>query len=152
MNKRDHSNFLQRSESQSGQALVETALVFIIAVLFLAGLIEFGWAYFHYLALQSAAGEGAAYGIVYPTWQDSADNPDPNNITYRVQHESNSTLLDWSSTVVTVDAPFLTPGNHITVTVTYDYDPITPLLTPFLSGDSMTLSATAVQQIVSPSH
>jgi hypothetical protein len=54
--------------------------------------------------------------------------------------------------VVTVDAPFLTPGNHITVTVTYDYDPITPLLTPFLSGDSMTLSATAVQQIVSPSH
>ena len=47
-------------DQQSGQALVETALVLVVVIILLGGLVEFGWAYFRYLALQGAAGEGAA--------------------------------------------------------------------------------------------
>lgn len=138
---------------QSGQALVESALVFLILILLIAGLVEFGFAYFRILAMQNAAAEGAAYGIMFPSWQDSGDNPDPNNIEYRVRHESNSPLLDWTDTSrmqVDVTNVFTTPGNLITVTVTYDHELITPLLNRFFSDGTMTLEARAVQAILSP--
>ncbi|HSM54832.1 MAG TPA: TadE/TadG family type IV pilus assembly protein [Candidatus Sulfomarinibacteraceae bacterium] len=149
---------LDERKTQSGQALAEAGIVFILVLMFLAGLVEFGWAYFRYLALQSAAGEGAAYGIVFPTWWhgDASDpdtdhfNDDPNNIIYRVKNESKSDILDWSNVDVTVEAPFTTPGNPITVTARYEHDLITPLLSPLVPGGSITLRATAVQRILSP--
>lgn len=154
----------KKNSSEGGQALVEAALVFILVLLMLGGLVEFGWAYFHYLALQDAAGEGAAYGSMFPTWHygdNSSDpvdptdptdpyNPDPNNVAYRVRHESQTELLDWSSTMVNVEAPFTTPGNKITVTVSYDHELITPFLTGFTEGGALRLRATAVQTILSP--
>lgn len=148
-----------KNEGETGQALVEAALVFIVVLLMLGGLVEFGWAYFHYLALHNAAGEGAAYGSMFPTWHygdrdaDPADpnyNPDPNNVAYRARHESQTDLLDWSATDVNVEAPFTTPGNQITVTVSYDHALITPFLTGFTDGGSIRLRATAVNTIISP--
>ena len=145
------------STRQSGQALVETALIFVIVMLLLAGLVEFGWAYFRYLALQDAAAEGAAYGMMFPRRWDDTDVPadcqsaDPNNITYRVQNESESAILDWSSARVDIAAPFITPGNPLTVTVAFDHQLLTPLLTDWIGDGSITLRATAVQTIVAPS-
>jgi len=139
-----------KNDSERGQALIEAGLVFILVLLMLGGLVEFGWAYFHYLALQDAAGEGAAYGSMFPTWHYSGDNADPNNVAYRVRNESETELLDWSSTAVNVEAPFTTPGNQITVTVTYDHQLITPFLTGFTDGGSIRLRARAVQTILSP--
>ena len=158
------SKIRKRNDSEAGQALVESAFVFIIVLLLLGGLVEFGWAYFHYLAMQDAAGEGAAYGIMFSTWHygdnpsdpvDPTDpnapyNPDPNNIAYRVRHESQTAILDWSSTGVDVEAPFTTPGNQITVTVTYDHQLITPFLTGFSNGGTIRLRARAVQTILAP--
>lgn len=144
---------------ETGQALVEAALVFIVVLLMLGGLVEFGWAYFHYLALQSAAGEGAAYGSMFPTWHygdadavpsDPNYHPDPSNVAYRVRNESQTELLDWSAATVDVEAPFTTPGNQITVTVSYDHQLITPFLTGFADDGALTLRARAVQTIVSP--
>ncbi len=103
-----------KSESERGQALVEAGLVFILVLLMLGGLVEFGWAYFHYLALQDAAGEGAAYGSMFPNRHQGDDDtapyysPDPNNIAYRVRNESQTEILDWSATGVNVEAPFTT--------------------------------------------
>ena len=142
-------NSLRRDDRQLGQALVELTVVVIVALILLGGLIEFGWAYFRYLAMQDAAAEGAAFGIIHPTWHNSGDNADPDNIVYRTQHESESEILDWSMGTVGVDAPFMTPGNLITVTLTFDHDLITPLLLPIV-GRTITLQATAVQRIISP--
>lgn len=148
-----------QNDSETGQALVEAALVFIVVLLMLGGLVEFGWAYFHYLALHDAAGEGAAYGSMFSTWHygdadaDPSDpnyNPDPNNVAYRVRNESETDLLDWSAAAVDVEAPFTTPGNQITVTVIYDHQLITPFLTGFTDDGSITLRARAVQTILSP--
>jgi Flp pilus assembly protein TadG len=142
--------------SQSGQALAEATIVLILVLLLLGGLVEFGWAYFRYLALQDAAGEGAAYGMMYSSRHHSDDpddvfySDDPNNIVYRVQNESTSPILDWSSTVVEIDAPFVTPGNPITVTVSLEHQLITPLLSQLVSSGTITLRATAVQTILAP--
>ena len=142
-------NSLQKGR-ESGQALAEAAFVFIIVLLLIGGLVEFGWAYFHYLAMQNAAGEGAAYGMMFPSWHDASDNSDPNNIVYRVTNESKSDILDWSSADVEVEAPFLTAGNKITVTVSYTHTLITPLLSTFTNEDTLNLRAQAVQTILSP--
>ena len=158
------SKATRANDSEEGQALVEAALVFILVLLILGGLVEFGWAYFHYLALQDAAGEGAAYGSMFPNRHygdhpsdpvDPTDptepySPDPNNVAYRVRHESQTELLDWSSTTVNVEAPFTTPGNQITVTVAYDHQLITPFLTGFTNNGAIRLRAQAVQTILSP--
>lgn len=135
---------------QAGQALAEGALVFLILLLLVAGLVEFGWAYFRYLAMQNAAAEGAAYGVMFPTWHDDTDNPNPNNIAYRVRHESNSPLLDWTDLQVDVTNVFTTPGNLITVTVSYEHELITPLLNSFVGDGTMTLETRAVQSILAP--
>ena len=141
---------------QSGQALAETAIVVVIVIMLLGGLIEFGWAYFRYLALQDAAGEGAAYGMIFPDhWQGDDPsapqyNPDPNNITYRVRNESSSEILNWDAADIDVDATFTTPGNHLAVTVSYEHDLITPLMSPWFSDGTITLRARAVQTVLSP--
>lgn len=149
---------LDKRRTESGQAIAEAGIVFILVLMLIGGLIEFGWAYFHYLALQDAAGEGAAYGIMYSTWWHGDDtdpdtdhySPDPNNITYRVQNESRGGIIDWSTVTVTVDAPHTTPGNHITVTARYEHELVTPLLSPLIPDGSITLRATAVQRILAP--
>ena len=53
--------FLKRAES--GQSLVETALVVPILVLLLMGVIEFGYLGYYAIAVQNAAHAGAVYGM-----------------------------------------------------------------------------------------
>lgn len=133
---------------EQGQALVEFAMSLVLLLLILMGVIDLGRVYFTLLALQDAVGEGAAYGLIHPTWHGESDSPNPNNITYRTQNESPSGLLDWSETTVTVDAPYPTPGNQITVTIAFDYEFITPIMQAVLGG-TITVQATAIQVIMS---
>lgn len=139
---------------QAGQALVEAAFIFVIVILIFGGLLEFGWAYYHYLALQDAVAEGAAFGIVHPTWWDDSGppanrvNPNPDNITYRLQHQSEFSPIDWSRADVTIEAPFATPGNRITVTVTYSYTLLMPFAGVVPGASPITLKARAVQTIL----
>ena len=143
---------------QSGQALAETAIVFVLVLLLLGGLVEFVWAYFRYLAMQDAAGEGAAYGMVFPTYWHGDDqnavnfNCDPNNIVYRVKNESQSDILDWQAADVQVSSFFASPspGQAITVTVSYDHQLITPLISEYVGDGSLTLRARAVQTVLAP--
>ena len=151
------------NKRESGQSMVEMALMSTVLILLLAGVLDFGRMYFTYLALQNAAGEGATYGSIFPYNQYPPGHPDcpdtsvcsasaidPDNIIYRVQHESpNSGLIDWSGTDVTV-IPELDPplaGTLITVTVAFDYDVVTPVIEA-ITGDTLTLRATAVNTIV----
>lgn len=143
-------NLNSESNTEKGQSLVEFALFASILIIMLTMLLDLGRAYFAYLALQSAAGEGAAYGLIYPTWHDSSDNPDPNNITYRARHEAPSGLISWSDSDVNVEVLFPTPGNNIAVSIYSDYKLITPFAQLLTGGDTIRLRATAVQSIISP--
>ena len=151
-----------RTKGEDGQSLVEIALTLTIAIIILSGILDLGRVYFTYLALQDAAAEGAAYGLIHPTWQYPPGHPlastlpytntnnDPNNIYYRVQNEAPAGVVNLISTTVTTEVLFPTPGNKITVSVSYDYNLITPIVQLFAGGPTMKITGTAVQTIVSP--
>jgi hypothetical protein len=135
-------------ESEEGQSLVELAVVSVLLIFILVAVVDLGRAYFIFLALQDAAGEGAAYGTIHPTWCQEDDNPSPNNIAYRVRHESPSGMISWDDTTVLVTAPFPTPGNTISVTVIYNYPLITPFMGALAGGGTLPVRAQAVQTIL----
>ena len=125
---------------QDGQSLVEMAILMIVLLLIMGGVLDLGRMYFTYLALQNAAGEGAAYGAIYPEWVDNNDNSDPNNIEYRVRNESSGSLIDWTNTNVNVEVHSLAGGSPLTVSVEYEYTVITPMI-QVITGDTVTLKA-----------
>src|SRR4030042_6437461 len=79
----------RHGRGERGQSLTERALGIIIIMVLLAGTIDFGRLYFTYLSLQSAAGEGAAYGSIDPYDWTGIDN--------RVRGEAPSGLIEGST-------------------------------------------------------
>ena len=134
------------ADEERGQSLVEMAILMVLLLIIMGGVLDLGRMYFTYLALQNAAGEGASYGAINPEWADSGDNDDPNNITYRVQNESTGNLIDWSQTTVDVETNTILGGQPITVTVSYDYEVITPMV-QVITGENVTLTARDTQLI-----
>lgn len=132
------------------------AILGTVLIALLAGVLDLGRLYFAYLALQDAAEEGAAYGSVHPLrWcaDDAAcpgkANANPNNITFRARSESPSGLITWDTAAVTVTAPNTAPGNPITVTMTYEYKLLTPVIGTIVGSQTLPLQATAVAVILS---
>lgn len=148
MNKSVQNNHGRQKEK--GQSLVEFALFFSIILMMLSLVLDMGRLYFAYLAIQNAAAEGAAYGIVFPTWHDGTDNPNPNNIAYRALHEAPGGLIKWDNPDVETEVLFTTPGNPIKVTVYSDFKLITPIAQLFAGGEVIRIKGTAVQNIISP--
>jgi len=140
----------QDNRKQLGQSLVEMAFAMTILIILLAGLVDMGRAWYIFTGIQDAAGEGAAYGLIKPTWHDNSDNADPNNITYRALNEAKGNQINWDAATVTVDAPFPTPGNLITVTVAYEFGLIMPISQLLAGRKTLTITAKAIQIIVSP--
>ena len=56
---------IKKRKSESGQAMVEFALLLPVALLLLGAVIEFGWAFYNKLMIANLAREGARSGIVY---------------------------------------------------------------------------------------
>jgi len=50
---------------ESGQAIVEFALVLPILLALLCGIIDFGWLYYNQITLNNAAREGARYAVIH---------------------------------------------------------------------------------------
>lgn len=142
---------MKQSSGEQGQSLVEFALMVIVLTVLLLGILDLGRAYFTLLALQDAAGEGASYASVHPTWITSSDQSDPNNITYRVKNAAPSGLMvDWNSVAVAVtNSGSTTPGNLVTVTVTAGYQLLTPLVSNIVGSPTLTLQTRSVAVITS---
>ncbi len=128
---------------ERGQSLTEMALGTIIIMILLAGTIDFGRLYFTYLSLQSAAGEGAAYGSIDPYDWAGIDN--------RVRGEAPSGLIDWSTVTVTpsiIGQPC--SGGGIRVDVDYSFTIITPFLGAVIGRQTIPLRASVVDTILTP--
>jgi Flp pilus assembly protein TadG len=124
---------------QSGQSMVEFALILPIFVLFIVGIFELGRAFFSYIAITNAAREGARVVTFWPgkttilnvrtavdTEIGSSPMVDVNKID-SIQIECGNPY-----TIVTTDAGLNTcPSEQpIRVTVTYQFDLILKLLFP----------------------
>ena len=130
---------------EHGQSLVEFTFMSIVITVLLLGILDLGRAYFTYLALQDAAGEGANYGAVYP---NRITGDDPDNITYRVRNSApEGSLVDMSAASIDVRLTGVTPGNKITVTVTTQYQLLTPFVGAIVGSQYLPLSAQSVAVI-----
>jgi Flp pilus assembly protein TadG len=127
-----------RRNDQKGQSLVEVALSLPLLLLILAGILDLGRAYFTYITLSDAAAEGAAYAAVHPS--------NTQQVIDRAVDSSND-LVIIDPAMVAVDYVDMAPGNPVTVTVSYDYEIITPIINGFVP-DGLTLRAVVVQAII----
>lgn len=150
----------QRGKRERGQSLVEFALSISLLMWILSGVLDIGRMYMTYLALQSAAGEGAMFACIHPTWVDSCPvaaigcrNPAYDSIIARTRNEAPlGGLVDWT----TADISVITgPGGTlqtmpITVTITYEYEMFTPMISAI--WPTVDLSGTAMELILDPGH
>ena len=144
---------MNKRRSEKGQSLVEFGATLTVLIIVLAGVVDIGRAYFTFIAIENGAGEGALFAAHHPTWVTESDstssNPQYDNIEYRAAHESPNSLVDWSRATVTVEySDPATIGEPITVTVSYEYDLLTPFISSMASGGSLTLGASATQRIL----
>lgn len=141
-------------QGEAGQGIVELALGITVLMMLVMGIADLGRAYFTFVALGNAAGEGAAYGSFYPSCPfaySGASCADPDNVDYRTRHESQQGFID-TSQITAVDIQLSDPvypslGDTITVTVQYNYDWLTPFFSSFTGQSSMQLQARAVQLV-----
>jgi Flp pilus assembly protein TadG len=138
---------MRRRRGERGAAAVEFAIVAPLLFLLVFAIIDFGFAFHGWDAVQNAAREGARVGAV---------TPNVNTIVSRVR--SASSFLDQSKVNVTVEcarggsssfgscgaASTWAEGDLIKVTVTYDYSYMTPL--PSFVGLGQTLHETAITE------
>ncbi|MGN6755205.1 MAG: TadE/TadG family type IV pilus assembly protein [Thermomicrobiales bacterium] len=158
-------------QARRGQSLVELALLLPLLALLLLGAIDLGRAFFAYNRLTNSVEAGALFGIRYYTFVNNGDNPDPNNITAVIQHESanSSNTVDSNIGGITVkcyvgrtntlrgpngdcDAtnadgtPVVQSGDTMVVTATYNFQPFTGQIIRIV-GTNFMLSKT-VQMVV----
>ena len=145
-------NTMKRAnKKERGQALVELTLGMGVLMLILMGLLDLGRAYFIYIALEDSAGEAAVYLSIDPGCVDTsggAECADPNNAQYRAFNAAGG-HLDWSGATFTTSVPTnFGTGSTVSVTIEYSFDLITPIITSIAGANSLTLSSTATQTIV----
>lgn len=128
-----------RKNNQKGQSLVEVAITLPVIILIMAGVLDLGRAYFTYVALSDAAAEGAAYAAINPG--------DTTQIVERDVESSNG-LLVLDQDQITIQNNSLTAGSPITVTVTYDYALLTPILDSIVPEGRILLRAVVAQPII----
>jgi len=128
---------------ETGQSLTELAIAMTVILIVLAGVVDLGRLYYTYLALQSAAAEGAAYGSIAPT--------DAAGIVTRARGESPSGIVDWSNaTITSAVVGQACTGGAIRVEAETTYTLITPFIGAIAGGQQLSLRASVVNTILSP--
>ncbi len=112
-----------------GQGLLEFALILPLLMLFVFGLFDLGYSIFLNNTISNAAREGARLGIILSN-DDSAIRARVLSFTPGITPQ------------VTIQPATRQYGSPITVTVTYTYTPMTPIIGHITSN--MRLSSTSV--------
>ena len=128
-------------QSQKGQSLVELTLSIVFLLTLLSGLIDFGIAYIGYIPMRDAAEEGATYGALF-------DDVCNSNLSDRVHYASNTSpsigINPANTQIVISRTGDGSPGNTVTVKVSYQYT----LINPFFFSASIPLTTSVTQTIL----
>jgi len=117
-----------------GQTLVEFALVAFLAVILLLSVVEIGRIALVYTTVANAARAGARYAIVHGATRTGSgvDGPsgpagNPPEVVTVVRNFASAGLLAAGNLIITVNYPGASnaPGQPVSVTVIYPYDPLT---------------------------
>lgn len=125
-----------KSSAQEGQSLAELALLLPVLLLIMAGVLDLGRALHVYVTVSNATREGARYASLH-----IEDCPGIRN-EIEQEAEGSGVNLSGSNTSVFVEPgcgpDTVAPGQAITVTVTFQFEPITGLI---LGGQSAPISS-----------
>jgi Flp pilus assembly protein TadG len=135
-----------RCRTQTGAAAVEFALVLPLLMMLLFGMIEFSVLLYDKAMITNASREGARRGIVY----GYPNRPTDAEIKDVVSKYCASSLISFksgSAVSTTVASTGSSPGDSLTVTVSYQYDfLVLPSFVTAISGPA-TLQAITVMRL-----
>ena len=132
-----------RLRADSGQSLVEFAITAIVFLLLVFSILDFSYLYFAKVTLQSAVRQGGRYAI---TGQAMTSKSRYASILQTVEDNSMGFATSSNTTISSaVGGPSTGggPGDTITITVTYSYNVITPLVAAFFTGGKYTFSVSS---------
>jgi Flp pilus assembly protein TadG len=147
---------LNSRKKESGQSLVEMALVFTTVVLILSILVDVGRAFFTLIALHDASQEGALYASMKHedgSWKDAILTSSTEPIDFQAESDSGIFRVEPLQINGTGNcAGFDASGNANTVIVivSYDFNFIMPLLDTIVPSGQITLRAQSDSTIMYP--
>ena len=141
------TNRPNQDRRQKGQSLVEMGISLSVILILLAGMFDLGFALFDYIALRDAVQEGAMYASINPT--------DVAGILSRIQSSSSAPInlagdenLEMPEITITGSA---CAGGAVTVSLTYNYRIVMPLLGGILGSQYIPITAVVTDTILQPS-
>lgn len=131
--------------AEGGQSLVETALMLPILLLLLVGIVDFGRAFYAYIAVTNAAREGARYAVEHST-TDQRDE-----IKEMVIQEAAAGGIELDAADITVSGltSKVSPGSAVTVEAEYTVDMVTGGLARTLTFGQVDYESLTVRRAVS---
>ena len=123
--------------SKRGQSLVEFALILPLLILIMVMIFDLGRAAFYYTVIYNAARDGARYGIIDNTAGVGCATPDTAGIEAEVR--ARAVGLDPDDLTILSDCD----GSKIVVYVSYEFEPVTPLVSSFLEDGKITIESTS---------
>jgi Flp pilus assembly protein TadG len=130
-------NEVQLNRKEYGQSMIELAVAITFLMILVVGTLDLGRAFFTWLEMRDAAQEGASYGSICPN--------DENNVEARVRDNLNPNYTSF----VNIQIPNPTIAHPITVTVDTRFPITTPLLGSILGTQTITITATINDSILS---
>lgn len=124
------------ARDQSGQVLVEFAMMALVLAIMLTGLLDLWRAYSAYIAVTDAAAEGAAYGATFPDEVIAV-------IKNRAARSSGGLV-----TIPVDQVSVITDTETITVTVTYPHTVRFPFMQVIAGGQTVSITQRAVKPIL----
>ncbi len=153
----------QHRPNEKGQSLTELAISFVVIFIILAGMVDLGRMYFHYIAMRDAAQEAASYGAIYPTHCDqirdhalaALDNSPAIAVTVQITGRTKGLPSGWEFTnmcsEVSTDIEKACFNNTVVVTISDPEFPITmPFIGTFLGRQTIHLQTTITDTILRP--
>jgi len=140
----------EKFSNERGQALIEFTISMVLVLVLLSGLVDFGRAVFAYMSLRDAAQEGASFGSVNPTETAAIEDRvfGSSDILQSLEDQFGGSAPVTIQVNLSGDACL---GDEVEVVVSYEDFPLTmPFVGTFLGKQSVDLSATAADTILSP--
>lgn len=123
-----------RKHRNSGQSLVEFALIFPLALLLIIGFFDLGRGVFYYSSLSNAVREATRYAVVNKGVIDAAKGGDYNALQDKVL-EYGFALQGTNNPLTKSDILITFPTDKtISIEATFTFKPITPLLADILGN------------------
>ena len=130
------------SKNESGQAIVEMALILPIVLLLICGTIETGWMCYNQIAITNLSREGARAGIVYSSKTSSVES-----IKQQIVSDMPHNMQDKLTVDVTYSNAISPREGDVTVSLTYKTKSITPAMGMILNNGEYSLKSSCTMKV-----